>query len=64
MTAHGEKVRVRGVEYVVVGVGPASTQGKFFGNRKFTLRKLGTNELFYTFGKRVAGNSSLKEVQS
>jgi hypothetical protein len=61
MTTNGTVVKVRGEDYKVVGVGPASTDRKFWGKRRFVLRKLGTNEMFYTYGKRVAHNSRLVE---
>jgi hypothetical protein len=59
MTTNGIEVTVRGERYKVVGVGPASTDAKFFGRRRFILRKLGTTETYVTYGKRVAYNSRL-----
>lgn len=59
MTDYGQLVMVKGEQYKVVGIGPASTDQKFWGKRRFTLRRLGTSEIWYTYGKRVAHNSRL-----
>lgn len=59
MTRNGDVVKIKSEQYKVVGIGPASTDRKFFGRRRFTLREKGTDNVFVTYGKRVAHNSRL-----
>lgn len=56
---YGDFVWIRKQQYLVVGVGAASTDTKFWGKRKFTLRNLETGELFFGYAKSITANMSL-----
>jgi len=64
MTSHNEIVKVRGEEYKVIGIGEASRDPKFWGRRRFTLRKLHTMEIWLAYGKSVQHNSRLVKGQN
>jgi len=60
----GDRVSVRGEDYIVLHIGPASTMPKFFGKRFFRLSRVRDHSQWSAYGKTVAGNSKLTPADS